>query len=803
MKINLGAPLEKILREIWINRARSLLVVATLTIGIAAVGAIFNGVRMMKRDLFAGFAQRNPASVRLYLSPFPKELATSVADMREVRLAQARRQVNVTLQTPASQSIDLRLVAFPDFKDIRIYRLDYEKGQIAPPLRTVLLERNTAAGLGISLGDSLSIKTENGAHFSLTVSGIVQDMSTPPYNISGDAQGYVSMPTLEWMGEAPAYNILDLIVAPGASTREQALSIAAAARDRIIEPAGYKVATIQIPGTGTQPGEFWARKQVDGMLLVLQVMSVLAIFLCGGLIVNTVNAVLVQQVRQIGIMRSVGASRWQIAGMYLAYVFVLSVIGLVIAIPLGMAGAWGLTAFAASFLNFNVSVVDLPPSLFFLLAGLGLLMPSGVALFPILRETRLSVYDAIYQTGANSGDERGGFDALLARLRRLSPPILLSLRNTFRNKSRLAFTLVTLTVAGIMFTAVFSSYATLDRQVRELGRYIAFDAALSIPGGANRHTVEREALRISGVQVAEGWASTNGTLVHADGSESDRIEVVGLPPSAQTLQPRLIAGRWLQAGDAWAVVASEDLLSSEPQLKAGSEITLRLGKTDRRFQVVGITSRNYTKRLYMTDEQFGKLTGAYNQVDSVRVLASSGSFSPAAAQESLGRRLEQPFKNAKLSTAVSETRNKIFSSMLEAFKVLLIVLLIVASILAIIGGLGLTGTMGLNVLERTREVGVLRAVGASHRSVRQVVVVEGVAVALISWALSALFSPLPAALLAAAVVRATFNTVAPFECSFPGLFAWLAIVVLIGVFASLAPARNAARMTVREVLSYE
>jgi putative ABC transport system permease protein len=106
-------------------------------------------------------------------------------------------------------------------------------------------------------------------------------------------------------------------------------------------------------------------------------------------------------------------------------------------------------------------------------------MPLAVALLPILRGTRLSVYDAIYQNGLGNEDQKGWPERQLLRLRKLSPPVMLSLRNTFRNKSRLAFTLATLTIAGAMFMAVFSSYNTIHQQIDELGRYIAFDVSLS------------------------------------------------------------------------------------------------------------------------------------------------------------------------------------------------------------------------------------------------------------------------------------------------------------------------------------
>jgi putative ABC transport system permease protein len=126
-----------------------------------------------------------------------------------------------------------------------------------------------------------------------------------------------------------------------------------------------------------------------------------------------------------------------------------------------------------------------------------------------------------------------------------------------------------------------------------------------------------------------------------------------------------------------------------------------------------------------------------------------------------------------------------------------------AALLAIVGGLSLTGTMGINVMERTREIGVLRAVGADNFAVRQVVVIEGVVVGLISWVLAAILSGPSGRALAGAVVRAVFETELSYRYSVLGLLLWLGIVVMIGIFASLAPARSAAQLTVREVLDYE
>jgi putative ABC transport system permease protein len=111
--------------------------------------------------------------------------------------------------------------------------------------------------------------------------------------------------------------------------------------------------------------------------------------------------------------------------------------------------------------------------------------------------------------------------------------------------------------------------------------------------------------------------------------------------------------------------------------------------------------------------------------------------------------------------------------------------------------------MGINVLERTREIGVLRAVGASNTAVGQVVVTEGVVIGLVSWLLGAVLSGPSGFALASAVVEAVLQTSLSYKYSFVGLGIWLLLIILIGVISSLAPARNAVALTVREVLDYE
>jgi putative ABC transport system ATP-binding protein len=338
-----------------------------------------------------------------------------------------------------------------------------------------------------------------------------------------------------------------------------------------------------------------------------------------------------------------------------------------------------------------------------------------------------------------------------------------------------------------MFIAVFSTRASLTVQIENVARYVDFDAALGLPYGSKKQTVEREALRIPEISVAEGWAQSIGVIVREDGSESGELEIVGLPYDAATIDPLMIEGRWLEASDTSKIVINDDLIDEESGIGIGSEITLKIGNRERTYQVVGVTSKHLSgSRIYMEYGSFGQLTNRPNQVDTIRVRGNLETIGSNAEQDVIAFQLENRFENASLSKSSSITRNAIFGDFTDVFDLILVVLMIMAGLLALVGGLGLTGTLGINVLERTREIGVLRAVGASNVSVRQVIVIEGVVVGLISWVLGALLSGPSGRALAGAVVNAVMQADVSYTYSFWGLLLWLVVVGFIAVFSSLA-----------------
>jgi len=151
----------------------------------------------------------------------------------------------------------------------------------------------------------------------------------------------------------------------------------------------------------------------------------------------------------------------------------------------------------------------------------------------------------------------------------------------------------------------------------------------------------------------------------------------------------------------------------------------------------------------------------------------------------------------------SQTTTQLKETTAAQMDILIVLLMAMVVLIAIVGGLGLAITMSLNVIERTREIGILRSLGAQNGVVRRVVIVEGLVIGLISWAASIPCS-IPLAIwlgnsLGISLLARPLDYIFPA----PAVLMWLGLTLAISILAGMIPAQNAARLTIRAALVYE
>jgi len=792
---------KKVYRDLWINRSRTILVILSIAVGVFALGMIVSTQQALTASLAKQYAGIRPADVILETEPMlDDDFVASMRNMRGVDEVEGRRSLalRISLDGKGDTWRDLTLYALPDYDDQRLLRVWEQSGNWPPEKKEVLLERATIAYLGLAPGDEILVKTPEGRKYTLRVAGIVHDLYRIPPVIEGWVYGYVSMDTLRWMGQPEGYNQLYLDAGATADTEIRAL--ANEAEDRI-EGEGLPVYQKTMPDQGAHPLNFI----IETVLILLGIIAGLAMFLSGLLVVNVISALIAQQERQIGIMKAIGARAWQIIGLYFGLVLILGLAACMLAIPFSKLGANALTKFVAELINFNPPRVEYTLSALLVQFGVGLIVPLIAAAPSIFNGTRISPARVLSEYGISQVWRGAGFmDAILNRFPRFTRDLLFALRNPFRKRGRLILSMVTLTFAGAIFMGIVNLQASLNDALDEMLGFWNYDAWLVVDGHVPAQKLVNIAESVPGVGRTEAWGFTIGRYVRPDGSESDNLYLMAPPAGSDLLDPPIVEGHAIAPGNTNSILVSPGLLANEPTIQLGNLITVKIEGREAAYRVAGVMQMMGNSTIgYFTVMDYTAYTRHVREPNRANAIIFTIHARDIETQRQIASAVEKEYDRSGIRVLsnflITEEREEIDS----AFAIIVALLMVMTVVLATVGGLGLMGTMSLNVIERTREIGVMRAFGASSAAVFRIVIIEGLLIGIMSWVLAIGFSVPISMGLAREIGLSFMDYPMPASFSMGGILAWALLVLVISIVASFLPALRAVRLTVTQVLAYE
>lgn len=799
----------KIIRDFWQERTRSVLVVLAIAAGIAGFTTVLSAYAILTRELDRGYLATNPASATLRTDAVDDALIDAILANHEISDAEARRIVNGRMKAGPAEWRNLVLFVVKDYGNIRVGKLDPQQGAWPPGTGEILIERDALQVARARIGDTVVVKTGGSKEQPLRVSGTVHDVGQAQARMENLVYGYITVATLAQLGESPFLDQLNILVADRRFDESHIRSVAAGVK-KLVESRGHPVRRVDLPKPGKHP-----HADIMGLLLLAMSSFGFAILALSGILVfNLLTGLMASQVRQVGMMKAVGGARGQIAGIYFAQAALLGIAAILVGLPIGRFGSYQLCRYLAVFLNFDITSFSAPAWVYLLVAVAGLLVPLLSAAYPVWKGSSIPVREALADFGVSrQAFGSGVFDRILAGMGGLFRPVLLAIRNSFRRRMRLVLTLVTLGAGGLFFMAALNIRASMIHTLDRLFDSRKSDLTVSFGGAYPMEKIERAIRNTPGIGAWEGWIVTEGSIPvagetstekgghHGAGAPSgNRFSIVALPPDTKFLRFDIVKGRALQPGDTDAIVLNSALAARYSQMRVGNAVMLRTGPAEMQWRVVGIAREAFSPPAAYISKPYLEKVGGHSAIAStVRlVLDKSDSASMSNVRASLDRNLEQENIRALASTTKADSRYGFDQHMLMIY----VFLIIASSIIAAVGGLGLMTTMSLNVLERRREMGVLRAIGATPRTVWMIVAGEGVVIGVLSWALAALAAWPVSKGLGNLLVTLMFQSDLDFLFEPRGLVIWLAVSILLGFTASLVPAWHASRVTVREALAY-
>jgi len=793
----MGATLaRKAWRDLGRRRARSVLTSATIALSVAGIGMLAVPT-LIDRTMSAEVDETHLYNITLPVRDmeFDDATARELAALPNIEAVSAR----VTYSTRAlvgDRRIPATVWGVDDFTSQAIDVVHLTSGT-APADGQVLADDGNADAVSVTLdaGEDLRLLAADGSVASPQVAGGARSLASwqGPWDHPKHLTLYANNDTVRALSGVSGVNSVALRLhdtEPGEV--DATVTRLRSWLDANVGPG----ALTDLPVTRAEsdwPGRVFAHQMTTFVYVLAGLALITAVFL----IANTMNTLMAEQTAEIGIMKAIGGRRRQIAGVYLRAALYLALFGVVVGVPVGIVLAHLIAGFVTSSVlgvpgRFAVSISVIAFSALF-----AVVLTMAASAPALRRALHIPVREALQSQGAAVTFGMSPLDRLLVRERLLPQTMRFGARNLVRNKRRTAATTLQIALAVATALGFLNMAISFRRSLEKDYSIIDWDASMYAPAGARRlDAAAREtAADTSGVERVEPVLLN--TIEYAD----EAHPVFGMT-GTPLYHPDLRDGRWYDADEARqgapvAVVGPN--LARENNLHPGDTVTVKTagGETDIRIVGIDRSQQDGGRAFYVPLKWLQQANG---WGDATNMLWLSMTRTDEGGIDRATNAVEDALTTAGYRVAPE----KLYSLKAEnkaANDNILNMIIVVGGVVVAIGMVGLVNSITMNVIERTREIGILRCVGARARNIRRAFAAESVLQAMLGWVLGI---PL-GFLLSWALARLTLTIMELEIATVFDLSTALAVLVatmLLAAIVVLGPVRRATRVNPGDALRY-
>jgi putative ABC transport system permease protein len=774
----------KALRDLRRRRLRSLLTVIGIVVGVAGIVAIITTSKNLAAAQNQAYNNTSQQDQSWRADNVPASMIAAVRADPNVAAAE-RRADYFTKWSDGTAWRDVYFLGLEDFDHQQVNTINLVEGHW-PGRGQVVFETSIRDVVPLHIGDTIDYRAgPNNQVNHLTVSGFAKSPAYPAASLIGEAIAYAPAADVRRMygGDGDSLILVRLKSFDGKDTTRHNLEMLFGRQNLPFN--GYRQ---------RNPDNYPGKQALDALILLMGIFSVVGLLISGFLVANTLSAVIGEQMGEIGAMKAVGATSGRILRIYLVAGLMYGLTGSLIGLALGVGGSFALISYLGTLLNLDLS--GFAPDALALTAGLvvGLGVTVLASLIPAWRGTTISVRAALGSYGINATYGQGLVDRLVQRVSRLPRIPAMAVRNLARRKGRSIVTLLVIAFSTAAFLAAQCTSTSVDRSVNGWFDIYDIDAFVWFQQPVSRNFAAT--LRsIPAITDVNPWVNTGITI------DDTRSVLWGMPADTVLYRYKLLAGHWYGADDYGTAVISE-MLAAKRGFRVGDRFQISLGDRQQWVTVVGIVADNINTLgstavgkvfvpLPLASNLMNLQDGADFFVVRMADRSQAGVDATLAALERKYRALQPGMETWYQNRHDAVNQTDILAKLLYAMVI----------IVSVIGGLGIANTLTLNVLERRREIGVMRAIGAGNTHLVQVFLTEALFLGGGGYLLGlALGYPLTQ-LLVFALSQVLFQI----NFYFPlASMLWAgAFTLALTMLGSLGPALGAARLRVSETLRYE
>ncbi len=792
----------KVIRDLTSEYSKNLMLVLAIAVGVFGIGSILGCYTVISREMTSNYMSTEPASATIEIEGgIASTLLDSVRTFPGIKKAE-RRATIVGRMKVNERWHPILFFVIDDFEKMEISKFQKISGAKSPPNGSMLVERTALTVMGANEGDVITVRTPHGNQQTLKISGIVHDPALAPAWQEQAGYAYITLATLKELGENPGFDLLRIQVSEDEYSRQDITQKAEELADWL-KQSGTEIHEIQVPPPGKHPHQ----SQMEAVLSIFTIFSFMILLLGSILVATSMATLMVKQVRQIGVMKTIGGTSYQVALMYFFMMVAVCVVALVISIPLSRLAAFGFYSQIAKLLNLEIIDSSIPLLVPLIQIASGISIPLVAAAVPLIRGSRISIRAALDNYGV-SMQKQNRWAMLLSRSNLFSDTYRLSLRNAFRQRTRLILTLGLLAAGGAMFMTALNVSDAWEINLKRIYTQRLYDQEIRLNERVVPDSLFGIINGVEGVKTIEGWDFTSSSILNESKYELTKtypdkghgsFNILALPVPTQLLDPTLVEGQWLKTEDSNEVALNQ--LARTSEMKIGDEVSLAIDGKPTQWKIIGFTEDvGSPATAYVSIKAFSKIVGSSHKIGMLRVAYSDRSRDNARNKS---RQIDDILESNDVRVSSSIPVWLLHNAVAAHMKVLVNSLLAMAILMAIVGTLGLTSTISMNVLERTREIGVMRAIGGTPTVIKKLIVWEGITIGVLSILVAFVVSIALSYFMGEFIGHISFRTPLTLTISKMAIAIWVALITVGSYVASVFPAKRANRVTTREALSYE
>ncbi|HKV58255.1 MAG TPA: FtsX-like permease family protein [Ktedonobacteraceae bacterium] len=789
----------KAIADVTKRKGRTILIILGIFIGVLGLTAVNGSNDLFGKDLNSAIS--SSFDIFFAVDNAPPALITQLEQTNNVAALQQRTTYATTWHLPGNAgTTPFHLYGYPDLQHVQVGTLQLVSGRL-PGAGEIAMDTNDQSYAPVALGDMVKVNIPGGQQSTLRVVGLIRSVGMAA--LSTTAQGYMSIDGLQQIAPASLANSLAqgspaltqqiLVKTRNAADNEQTFyalsSVLNSAHAKLLNPTGY------ISPQATASSNFI----LQGLFIVFLVLAVVALLLTCLMILSTMNNMLGEQFKIIGTMKAIGGTRGKIMRSYLLSVSIYALIGTALGLGLGLLLTAQVSSLVTQQTKVDLGPYQIAPWVVLISLAAGLLAPILAALLPLWIGTRITVHQAMASYGITTNNTRDT-QVWGQRLPHVPQTVWLGLRSVFRKPGRALLTLLALMLAVTVFMAAqitntsigvtnsATNFVSSDFQISLGSLPVPYQqissALLNLPNVALVEPLDQEDVQISG----------HGT------------RVFGVPDMTHLYRPKLVAGRWLQDHELNTLVIS-DIAAQRLNTKVGQTLTLSQGTHTVSWEVVGIVHElAYASGSADPHGRYGAMFTTLDNLDTTLRTLPVGTadilyLNAHDHSQATLQRLRGEIQNVLQQAGLLQGQVAYATSGLNLTVAIYALIDTLAIVVALVGLLGLSNTLAAEVLERRKEIGILRSLGATGWRVGLVFWIQGGTLAFLSW-IPGILLALPAGY---ALVNILSAYVSPIEFSIDpiAIILTLAFILAVSLVASFAPALSASHTRIREILRYE